>query len=246
MTGTFTAPALYDATVVHNRFARMRRSFSHSVYMWLLDVDALPRLPWYLRPLAGFLAKDHLGSPERSISDNVRSWLSRNGIELNGGRILMLANARTLGYVFNPITVYWCYTSDGELACILAEVHNTYQERHCYLLRPDAAGRAEVGKKFYVSPFLPMGGHYVMRFSEPGAELSVTIALRQNGKTPFSAGLRGRKLRLTRANVLRLALRRPLMSQCVAALIRRHGIALWLRRVPVIRRPKHIPQKGVG
>lgn len=246
MQDAFTAPALYDATVVHNRFAKLRRSFSHAVYLWLVDLDALPRLPAYLRPLAGFRSEDHLGSPEKSISDNVRSWLSRNGIDTGGGRILMMANARTLGYVFNPLTVYWCYHPGGELACIVAEVHNTYGERHCYLLRPNSAGRAEVDKEFYVSPFLPMGGHYVMRFSSPGTELAVTIALRQDGKTPFSASLRGRKLPMTRANVLRLALRRPLMSQRVSALIRGHGIALWLRRIPVLARPHHTPQEGVG
>lgn len=241
-----STPALYDATVVHSRFADLRRSFRHPVYMWLVDVDALPRLPAYLRPVAGFRAGDHLGSPERSISDNVRSWLARNGIDLAGGRILLLTNARTLGYVFNPLSVFWCYRGDGELACIVAEVHNTYHERHCYLLQPDSAGRVEVDKEFYVSPFLPMGGHYVMRFSEPGADLSIGIALRQDGRTAFSAGLRGRKLRVNRRNVLRLALRRPLMSQRVSALIRRHGIALWLRRLPVIRRPHRVPQDGVG
>ena len=210
-------PALYDATVVHTRRARLRRRFSHPVYMWLIDVDAPPVLPWWLRPVARFRAEDHLGSPERPIGENVRNFLAGNGIQLDGGRILMLANARTFGYVFNPLSVFWCYDAAGELACIVAEVHNTYHERHCYLLHPDSGGRVEVGKAFYVSPFLPMGGHYVMRFSEPGPALSVTIALRQEGETVFSAGLRGERVQATRRSVLRLALRRPLEPTCLRA-----------------------------
>ena len=79
----------------------------------------------------------------------------------------MLANARVLGYVFNPLTVYWCHRPDGELECVVAEVHNTYRERHCYLLRPDAAGRAETAKEFYVSPFLTVAGDYRMALPVP-------------------------------------------------------------------------------
>jgi DUF1365 family protein len=115
--------------------------------------------------------------------------------------------------------------------CVVAEVHNTYGGRHCYLLRTDDQGRASVGKEFYVSPFLEVDGHYVMRLPKPGDQLSVTIALRQNGKTTFSATMKG-----TRSSGLRMLLKRPLMPQRVSALIRRHGVALYLRRVPIIPR----------
>ena len=73
----------------------------------------------------------------------------------------------------------------------MAEVHNTYGERHCYLLRPDDAGRAEADKEFYVSPFLEVDGRYLMRFSPPGHQLRITMALRQDGATPFTARVRG-------------------------------------------------------
>ena len=76
----------------------------------------------------------------------------------------MLANARFLGYVFDPLTVFWCFAADGSLRCVVAEVHNTYGERHAYLLRPEADGTAEVGKEFYVSPFNDVSGRYDFRF----------------------------------------------------------------------------------
>ena len=115
------------------------------------------------------------------------AYLADNGIDLDGGRILMLTNARVLGYVFNPLTVYWCHGPDGGLRCVVAEVHNTHGERHCYLLHPGDRGRCETDKEFYVSPFLTVDGRYRMSFSEPGERLSVQMELHQDGGT----GVRG-------------------------------------------------------
>ncbi|PPK66682.1 DUF1365 domain-containing protein [Actinokineospora auranticolor] len=236
--------ALYDARVRHVRFERRHGDFTHPVYLWLVDLDDLPRLPRWLRPFARFEARDHLGDPARSIKQNLLAWLAGQGVEVTG-RVLMLANARVLGHVFNPITVYWVHDADGAVECVVAEVHNTYGERHCYLLRTDHAGRARVDKEFYVSPFLEMGGHYRMRLPEPGDRLALTVTLRQGGTTPFTATLTGTRLAATPAAVARMVLRRPLMPHRVTALIRAHGIALWLRRIPVVRRPRHARQEGV-
>ncbi|USX52545.1 DUF1365 domain-containing protein [Lentzea sp. HUAS12] len=222
---------IYDVLITHSRRELIDRAFSHRAYMWLVDLDGLPRLPLWARPFAKFEARDHLGSPDRTIRQNLDEWLAERGIDLGGGQVLMLANARVLGYVFNPLSVYWCHDASGELVCVVAEVHNTYGGRHCYLLRTDDKGRASVDKEFYVSPFLEVDGHYVMKLPKPGDQLSVTIALRQNGKTTFSATMKG-----TRSSGLRMLFRRPLMPQRVSALIRRHGIALYLRRVPIIPR----------
>ena len=222
---------IYDVVITHTRRELIDRTFSNRAYMWLVDLDELPRLPWWVKPFARFEARDHVGSPDRSIRENLDAWLADRGIELGGGQILMLANARVLGYVFNPLSVYWCHDASGELVCVVAEVHNTYGGRHCYLLRTDDKGRASVDKEFYVSPFLEVDGHYVMKLPKPGEQLSVTIALRQNGKTTFSATMKG-----VRSTGLRMLFRRPLMPQRVSALIRRHGIALYLRCIPIIPR----------
>ena len=238
-------PALYDVVVSHTRRTPFTRSFEHKTYLWLVDLDHLPDLPKPLRPFARFEARDHLGDPTKSIKRNLHDWLARQGVHLPGGRTVMLANARVLGHVFNPITVYWCFRAEGGLECMVAEVHNTYRGRHCYLLRPDDDLRAEVDKEFYVSPFLEMGGHYVMRLPRPGPMLSMTIALRQHGSTPFTATLRGSRTSASTRDLVRMLCRRPLVTQRVSALIRAHGIALWLRRLPVVRRPHHEPQEGV-
>ena len=89
------------------------------------------------RWLARFRARDHLGDPRASIRANLDRFLAARGVDLGGGRVTMLAHARVLGYVFNPLTVYWCHRPDGTLACVVAEVHNTYRQRHAYLLPAD-------------------------------------------------------------------------------------------------------------
>lgn len=243
------APAIYDSVVRHVRRKERDYRFSHSIYLWLVDLDAMPRLPAWLRPFAGFRAQDHLGDPDRTIRANVDAYLALHGIDLRGGKVLMLAHARVLGYVFNPISVFWCHQGGeeghGELACVIAEVHNTYGERHCYLLHPDTDGRASTEKDFYVSPFMSVDGRYTMLLREPTDRLAVSITLRQDDAIALTATLAGSRRPATTREVLRTVLRRPLVTHRTSALIRRHGIALWLRRLPVVPRPTHRPQKGV-
>jgi DUF1365 family protein len=241
--------AIYEGQVMHTRPRRSEPApylFRYGVYMWLVDLDQLPRLPAGLAPLGRIRSRDHLGDPGRPIRENVDAFLASHGIDLTGGRVLMLANARAFGHVFNPLTVYWCHGPKGDLRCIVAEVHNTYGERHCYLLEPGERGRAETEKEFYVSPFLSVDGSYRMAFSTPGERLSIQMELIQGGRRVFQASLTGHRRPLTTGTLLRVAARYPLMTARVSALIRYHGLRLWLRRVPRVRRPTHTPQRWVG
>jgi len=240
-------PSLVLGEVRHHRPGPLvRHGFRHRVYQWLVDLDALPTPPWYLRPFSTFRASDHLGDPARSLRENVDHYLALQGIRLGeGGRVLMLANARVLGHVFDPLTVFWCLRGDGGLVCVVAEVHNTYAERHVYLLHPDAQGRAGVEKQFYVSPFNDLSGRYEMRFTLSPRRVGAAITLLRDGTPAFTASFTGEPVPATRWATLRQVVANPLMPQRVAALIRVHGIWLWLRRLPVVRRPHHTPQEGV-
>jgi hypothetical protein len=231
--------------VAHARQTPLRNAFRYRSYSWLVDLDQLPCPPRPLWRLAEFRAADHLGRPDRTLRANVDAYLAANGVDLHGGRVLMLANARVCGHVFNPLSVFWCHAPDGSLRCVIAEVHNTYGERHCYLLRPDAAGRAEFPKKFYVSPFYPVDGQYVMRLPAPGDRLAISVELRRGVDRPFVATVRGRRRSAGTATLLRAALRVPLATLTVAVQIRYQGIRLWARRLPVVPRPEHDAQPEV-
>lgn len=240
-----TAPALYRTSISHVRRTPLKNAFTYRNYSWFVDVDELPRLPFLLRPLAVFKAGDHLGDPHASIRSNVERYLRTQGIEPDGGAIHMLTSARVFGYVFNPLTLFWCYRTSGELACVVAEVHNTYGERHCYLLRTDAAGRASVPKAFYVSPFNDVSGQYRMKLPAPGERLAVSIVLEREGHRPFVASMDGIRRPATLRNILAAALAVPAAPLLVSALIRVQGITLWARRLPVVARPHHPSQEAV-
>ncbi|MFD0634775.1 DUF1365 domain-containing protein [Catenulispora yoronensis] len=231
------APALYECRIRHVRHGPVVNDFTYGSYLWLVDLDDLPRLPGPLRLLAGFPAADHFSGRDGSVRGGVERFLAAHGIELNGGRILTLTAARVFGYVFNPLTVHWCHDADDRLVCVVAEVHNTYGERHAYLLFPDAEGRAQTDKDFYVSPFLPIeGGVYRMRLPEPGERLSLSVRLDLPGAAPFVASVHGVRRAGTASGLLRLAARYPLAPLAVAARIRRQGVALFLRGLPVVPR----------
>jgi len=242
-------PALVAGQVSHQRSGPVRHGFRHSVYQWLVDVDALPEQPWYLRPFAQFGAGDHLGDPARTIRENVDYFLSRQGIELGDkSKIIMLANARVLGHVFDPLSVFWCLDAANRLVCIVAEVHNTYGERHAYLLRPDQSrgtAAAHVDKALHVSPFFDVTGRYELRFELSPRLVSSTVILHREESVAFTATFRGRPTPATRTALARQLIRKPLMPQQLSALIRMHGIWLWLRRLPVLHHARHLPQEGV-
>jgi hypothetical protein len=237
--------ALYDVLVSHRRSQTLDDAFTHRMYLWLVDLDDLPRVGL----LIAFRGADHLGRPDRSIRGNLDAFLAANG-RPRPARVLMLAHPRTLGYVFNPITLYWCHDDGGSLTAVVAEVHNTYGGRHHYLLDVDDVGRARVDKDFYVSPFFPVDGEYRMKVPEPGESLRATVVLRRLDEageplTAFVATMRGTRRPATTRNVLRALARHPFVTQRVAVAIRRRGVSLWWRGLPVIGRTAADVDKGL-
>jgi DUF1365 family protein len=229
--------SLYEAQIRHVRLDPIRNSFAYRSYYWLVDLDDVPRLSWPLRMLAGFDQRDHFDDPAASIAENLDRVLAAHGIARKGGRVVMLAHARVLGYVFNPISVFWCHDETGELIAIVAEVHNTYGGRHSYVLRPEPNGILTTAKAFYVSPFYDVSGTYRMRLPRPDDRLALTISLHRDDGRPFVATLQGRRRPATTGGLLRAAARYPLSTLVGAVLIRFQGIRLYLRRLPVIPRP---------
>ena len=228
--------ALYEVTISHARSAPLRNVFRYRSYLWLVDLDHLPRV----RLLAGFRARDHLGDPRASIRANLDRFLAANGIA-RPHTITMLTQARVLGYVFNPLTVYWCHRPE----CVVAEVHNTYGQRYAYLLHPDTRGRARVPKQFYVSPFYPVDGDYRMSLPEPGERLALSVRLDRPDGHSFAASVRGRPVPTTARALLAAVVRYPWSTAAVSVRIRWQGVRLYRRGMPVIPRPAHQIQEGV-
>jgi hypothetical protein len=235
----------YRTVIDHSRQGPLRNQFRYRANAWLVDLDRLPQLPRGLRWLARFEARDHLGEPDQTLRENLTALLATHDIDATGCRLLMLSNARALGHAFNPISVHWCRATDGSVRAVIAEVHNTYGDRHAYVLTPDDDGRVDqvLDKAMYVSPFNPVHGHYRIVVSPPDERVSVSVTLSRDGQPPFVAALHGR--RQSARPVVLAALSTAVASLRVSTLIRWQGVRLYLRGLRVEPRPIHARQEAV-
>jgi uncharacterized protein len=241
------APSLYRTRITHLRRAPVHHYFEHRGYSWYVDVDHLPRLPRWLRPFARIDARDHLdGDPGDTLRRRVDTFLASRGVDPPGGTITALLQARVLGYVYNPVSFYWCHDGEGVLRHVVAEVHNTRGALHVYLLPPSSGAPTMVRKRFYASRFNGEGGYYLVRAPRPGAALDVTISLHRENQPAFVATLRGTRRRATTGQVLWLQLRAPLAPLMGKLGMLAQGIMLWLRRVPLTPQPVAAERERVG
>jgi DUF1365 family protein len=235
-------PSLVEGVVDHTRHTPVVRRFRHAHYQWLVDVDHLPEHPWPLSLLTRFHAEDHLdrGRLGGGIRGDVERLLRNRGVELPWGTtVLMLAHARTLGHVFDPLTVFWCISPDHEVVATVLEVHNTYGERHAYVIEIDDRGRGRADKAFYVSPFNDTSGCYAVHLQLGPARVSVTVRLERDSAPVLTASVTGATTLATPRRIVTVALRHLLMTQRVSLLIRWHGVCLWMRRLRIEPRPPH-------
>jgi DUF1365 family protein len=248
---TTTVPAYVRAEVSHRRKRPFAYAFKTSTPMWLVDVgDPDAAFPRWLRALASIRGEDHFAADDsRPLPAKIRGFLDAQQVPWTAHRVLMLANARSLGYVFDPLTTFFCFDSAGRLEGVLAEVHNTYGERHCYPLSASEGAGATVDKEFYVSPFFAVEGRYDIRTRLTGSRVAVSISLTQSTdqgeENVFTAAVHGDLQPATRGRVIRALARNPLPSQRVSTMIRWHGIRLWLRRLPVVPRRPHESPRGM-
>ena len=205
--------------------------------MWFVDL---------MQPQKRLLPRDHFGGEAPSMLDAVENFAKSRGESIEAtDKLFAIASARTNGYVFNPLSVYWCIKADGSIRWAILEIHNTYGDRHAHLLHPDAKGASEVGKEFYVSPFFTIEGNYKTRtfFDEKNVVLAVNLY--QNSAQVFSASFTGELMEASIKNRLLAYARTPFSTIQAMTRIRAHGIWLWLRRLPVIARPSHPKQSGM-
>jgi DUF1365 family protein len=249
---TPTGASVLEARVLHRRARPFVYEFAHRTTMWLVDAaDPNAAFPRWLRPFASIRDRDHLAEDDRPLPLKIRAFLDAQEVPWTAHRVLMLANARSLGYVFDPLTTYFCFDAAGNLEGVLAEVHNTYGERHCYPLSAvaephRATTTATVAKEFYVSPFFAVEGRYDIRTRLSDDDVAVAITLTQGDEQVFAASVHGDLSPATPPRTLKAVARNPVPSQRVSALIRWHGIRLWLRRLPVVPRRPHQAPKGMA
>jgi DUF1365 family protein len=236
---------------MHRRLAPRHHRFKYSVFALLLDLDELAALDRSLRlfkynrgGLFSFQDRDH-GPIEAGQSRDLRRWLDSlladAGIVAKGAR-RVLCYPRILGYVFNPLSVWFCHDEQGALKAIVYEVHNTYEERHAYVLpvgEETRLVRHACPKNFYVSPFLSRDCRYQFRIRPPGDDIAVAIHEEEAGRPILNASFAGERRPLTDGTLLKMLLAYPLMTLKVITAIHYEAVRLMLKGV---RRHPHREQ----
>jgi DUF1365 family protein len=239
------ASGLYVGSVFHRRLTPRPHRFRYTLYWLLVDLDELPRLDAELnlfahnrRALFSLHDRDHGDGTARPLRAQAEALLTESGVDLDGGAIRLLCMPRTFGYVFNPLSIYFCHARDGALAALIYEVHNTFGERHSYVLPAAASdgGLQSCAKAFFVSPFLPMGLRYEFRVSPPGEKIAVAIRVGDRDDVVLRAGLTAQRRELSDGALLRVGLAVPAIGIKTMAAIHFEAARLWLKGIAYLGR----------
>lgn len=241
---------LYFGEVMHARLKPIGHRFSYRVMSLLIDLDRLdqadrqsPLFGVNRAALYSFHEADHGGRDGSSLRAHAQSCASAHGIDLSGGRVLLLCYPRLLGFVFNPLSVYFCHRADGEIALVIYEVRNTFGGIHSYVLpvRPgetNTAGiRQQQDKQFYVSPFVEMAARYHFRIQPPAETVRLRILETDHEGPLLSATFSGRRRALTTSALLRAFVALPLVTLKIVAAIHWEALWLWLKGARLVPRP---------
>ena len=244
---------LYKGYVDHTRVRPRRHKLRYRVFSLLLDLDDLAQIDANSRLLTvnrrgplSFWESDHGDGAPLGLKSWVLNHLKTAGFETEGVAVRALCYPRIFGYVFNPLTVYFCYDSGGRLFATLHEVQNTFGEKHTYVLpaRLDEDGKIrQVSVKYmYVSPFTEMDGTYKFELTGPEEKIRVVIGLHDRQGPVLNALFEGRRQALSDRALFLTFFQYPLMTAKVTVGIHLEALRLWLKKVPLVRRePAHAP-----
>jgi DUF1365 family protein len=243
--------ALYAGSVMHRRVTPRLHRFRYRAFWLLVDLSAtedLENRPFLLsfnRPnLFSLNDRDHGDGSATPLRAQIASLLSRAGLDIPAGRVRLLAMPRMLGFCFNPLSIYFCSHADESPAAIVYEVHNTFAERHSYVIPLAGLARRyhqSCAKNFYVSPFLDMDMEYAFMVTEPGDRLTVAIRVSQRGANVLFASLAAHRHALTDLELLKHFFLMPAMTLKTFLAIHWEALRLWLKGIRLRSRPPARP-----
>lgn len=248
---------LLDASIMHRRQGKIENAFVYRSRYMLLDVatidslNALTGVAFNRSNWVSIQARNHLpGLFSGSLMDWAHHVASQHGFVDQVKSIKLLTMPRVCGYLFNPVSFWFCLNEQEQLIAVIAEVNNTFHERYCYVcyhddhraIQSDDVLTAE--KVFYVSPFIEIKGHYQFRF-HLGDEIKVWIEQFQPDGKCLTATISGRKLAMSGRSVCWFFVNKPWRTLMVMWLIHYQAVKLWLKKAKLIQKPKKPPQQEI-
>jgi uncharacterized protein len=238
--------ALYVGTVMHRRLRPRRHEFRYRAFWLLLDLDELAALSSHLRlfshnraNLFSLYDTDHGDGTVTALRLQIERQLAGVGIDIKSGAIKLLCMPRTFGYSFNPLSVYFCHDAVGRLAALIYQVHNTFGERHSYVIPVQRSADTicqHCEKYLYVSPFMKMDLQYKFRVKLPVENVTIAIHAQDRAGVVFTAALAGLREDFSDWVLLRMLLRVPLVTIKVIAAIHWEALRLWLKGIQLVPR----------
>ncbi len=233
---------IYSGTIFHKRLRPFVHAFTYRFFALYLDLDEAPTLDqgsrWFgfnRRAIMSFDDKDHGARDGSPLLPWVRSHLANAGLSEAGHSIRVLCFPRILGYVFNPLSVYFCFNDKGQLGALLYEVKNTFGDQHGYLFPIDTTSEEQshshaCAKEFYVSPFMPMQGSYQFTTAEPDERLRILIRHYIGEDKTLQAAWNGQAEPWTRKNLRDCFWGHPLMTFKIITNIHLEAIKIWVKK----------------
>lgn len=239
--------AIYELSIGHQRMSPKRHSFTNRHYMLLLDLSKLDELSKSLRwfkhndfGLFNFRDSDFLYSGNEPLQSKVMRFLKQEKCQARIEKVFLLANPRHLGYVFNPLSIYFCYDKSMQLKAVVCEVCNTFYERKAYLLSEkdltSSTFKAHFEKEFYISPFTRLNDQITFEITTPEESLGVQVTTDRQSETVLVASMQGKRRDLTDQALIDCMFKYPFTNFMVTFGIHAHALLLWLKGVPHIRK----------
>ena len=237
---------IYSGHIIHKRFKPKKHFFSYKTFSMLIDLKELKSIDKSIKffsynkfNILSFHNIDHGPRDGSSLIKWVNLLLKKSQINIKYGSIKLLCFPRFFGYVFNPLSIFYCYDKRSKLKAILYEVKNTFNEQHTYIFKTKLSSNKILNKchkKFYVSPFMEMKTFYNFRLFQPSNKINISIKQSDNTGVLLIATQVGKRIKLDSKNLFSEFLTHPLMSFKVIMAIHFEAFRLWIKGVKLVKK----------
>jgi len=237
---------IYSGLITHKRFKPKKHFFTYKIFSLLIDLSEVEELEKNIKffsynkfNILSFHNIDHGPRDGSPLINWVKKVLANSKINIDNGKIKLLCFPRFFGYVFNPLSIFYCYNKNSKLKAVLYEVKNTFNEQHTYIFRSKSSSNLilhKCKKKFYVSPFIEMKTFYNFRLSKPKSKINILIQQSDLKGPLLIARQTGKRIKLTSQNLLFQFITHPLMSFKVILAIHFEAFKLWIKGVKLVKK----------